>query len=197
MGSIRMPMTRAEISHNFDHDESASIFTLRYNPEHASMFRPSNIQADETGVSNKPLKIYSYDFTVASTTLCQAFQYYGDFGDYAALSNWDLNNDTFVRGLKQHRLVAGHTGRYVTDWDAAFLSDHYVADSIQDTLDWKITTIRFRARWNKRKNEWGIPPITLSNGKKDYIGWSVANVGTQDNRKYYAILTIKKWKQVV
>ena len=201
---MRIQPLRTEISTNFDSGESAQIYSLRYDPEHSSVFRPI-MQADETGTSNKPIVIYSYDFTVASTTLTQMWQSYYDDNDLSAATNWNPANMEFVQALKQERLVAGHTNRYVTRMDVVTGTDvigdaDYEAASIADTFDWKISSIRFRAgKYSKKYKKWvgGPKPIVLNAYKKNMISWHVANVGNDDNRNYYAILRIKKWKQVV
>lgn len=197
--SMRLPMLRTEISTNFDAGESAEIYHIKYDPTWTSIFKPMPA-LDGTGTSSKPIKIYSYDFQVATTTLTQMWQSYYDDDDQGQASDWDPSDATFVESLKQEKLVAGHTNRYVTDWDAAFLSDHYVADSIADSFDWRVGTIKFRAgRWSKKYKKYvgGPPPITLSPYKKNMVSWHVANVGTDSARNYYAVLRIKKWRQVV
>lgn len=154
------------------------------------------MQADGSAETGKPLKIYSYDFTVASTTLTQMFQTYCDDDDYALCSNWDLSSNEFQMGLKQNRLVAGSKGQYVTEWDEDLIGEDYTTGATQDNLLWKVGTIRFRTKWNKKKNEWAIPPITLAPSKKNTVSWNVANVGSTDNAHYYAYLRIRKWKIV-
>ena len=196
---MRLPMLRTEISHNFDAGESSEIYHIYYNPESTSIFKPMPA-LDGTGTTPKPLKIYSYDFQVAASTLTQMWQSYYDEDDTTTATNWNPSSSEFCQALKQEKLVAGTYQRYVTDWDAALLSDHYVADAFGEDINWRVATIKFRAgRWSKRKKKYvgGPPPIELSPYKKNKISWHVANVGNSDNRSYYASLRIKKWRQVV
>lgn len=201
---MRLPLLRTEISTNFDSGESAEIYQLKYDPEHASIFRPMPA-SDSTGTSSKPIKIFSYDFQVATTTLTQMWQSYYDDNDYAAATNWNPGNTEFVQALKQEKLVAGHTNRYVTRMDVVAGTDligdaDYEAATIADTFDWRVGTIKFRAgRWSKKYKKYigGPAPIVLSPYKKNMISWHVANVGNDDARNYFATLRIKSWKQIV
>lgn len=197
MTLLRLAGSRNEISSNFDSGESAEIYRIKYDPQITTPYRSgAQMQADGSAETGQPLKIYSYDFTVATTTLTQMFQTYCDDDDYALCSNWDLASNEFQMGLKQNKLVAGSKGRYVTKWDEELIGEDYEEGATNDNLLWKVGTIRFRARWNKRKKEWTIPPITLSASNKNTVSWNVANVGATDSAHYYAYLRIRKWKVV-
>lgn len=175
---------RGEISSNFDGGETAQIYSIKYDPSTTIPYRPgAQMQADETAETGKPLKIYSYDFSVASTTLTQMYQSYYDDDDATLASNWNLSSNEFQLALKQNKLLAGNKARY----DGGNL----------ENLDYRVATIKFRAKWNKRSKDWDVPPITLSANKKNMVSWHVANVGATDNAHYYAFLRIRKWKQVV
>lgn len=184
-----MKLFRTQVSGNFDAGELSQIYSLTYNPDHSSIFRPSMTQADASGTTPKPLKIYSYTFEFASNVLMEGFQYYGDSDDSVTMSNWDPSNQEFVQGLKQHKMCPGSITQYVDTTT--------IPDSIHTNSQYVQRTIKFRA-WGRGKGKnfkWVVPPITLSSSKQNYIGWSVANISPNSDRNYLMTLTIHKWKQ--
>lgn len=191
-------MIRAEISSNFDSGESAQIAQIKFDPNSASMFRPNRLPIDEDLVSNKPIEIREYEFYVATTTLTQMWQSHYDSSDEANATNWTPSDINFQLPLKQNKLVAGNKSTYVTDWDAATLSDHYVAHATSSNLDYRIGKITFKAsryRKGKKKGQWRCKPIRMNSFGKDCMSWHVANVGNTDSAHYYAWLKIKDWRQ--
>lgn len=200
MAGIRLAPFRAEISSNFDSGESAQIGSFKYDPSSTMMFAPTSFQGDETATSGKPVRIYEYEFQCATTTLTQMWQSYADDDDHSFVSNWDPSSMEFLQGLKQNKLVAGNKARYVSRWNEELIGEDLEADQFNENLDWKVGTIRFKARHNGKKGRrgrWIVPPIDLNLYKKNVISWHIANVGNTDDAHYYCSLRIKKWKQMV
>lgn len=184
MGVSRLKLMRSEISGALDAGESNNIFNLTFDPAHTQLMVPTDAGGPDQGLTSpKPLAIYSYDMLLASDHLCQAFQFYCDAEDAANASNWDVQNTEFLQSLKKHKLAAGAIG--------------YSGSG--SSSQWHTQNMSFRSRgyWSKKHKEyrWTVPPIILSNNKKNYVGFSVANVSGSDDRSYYALVTINRWAQ--
>ena len=200
MAGYRLAPFRGEISSNFDSGESAQIGSFKHDPSSTMVFAPTSFQNDETMTSPKPIRIYEYEFQVATTTLTQIWQSYADDDDHSFVSNWDPSSMEFNQGLKQNKLVAGNKARYVTYWNEELLGEDLEAQQFNENLDWRIATLRFRAgRWSRKYKKYvgGPKPIDVSWNKKNTISWHIANVGSTDDAHYYASLKIKKWRQFV
>ncbi|HHZ94880.1 MAG TPA: hypothetical protein EYN67_04820 [Flavobacteriales bacterium] len=179
----RLPMYRNTESSDFDANNNKTVFTLRYDPN-ADPLDPTDADSDSTMASPKPIAIHAYDFTVAVNCLAEIWQWYGMTENQAKLEEFDLSDQTFLQGFKNSTLAAGTV---------------LLRSGDTNSSQWNVRTLRFRSKryWSKKHKEyrWVIPPIILSPNKKTMMGFSLKNVGDQDNRSYYTHLKIARWHQ--
>lgn len=190
-------MRRTEVDSSVQELTNYNIATITYDPEHPSLMKASDFQDDKSATSNKPMVIYSYDFTVTSNVLVRPYQFYCTPEELSVASDYDLSNPDFLFCLKKVGLVPGSL---TASFDTAI-------DNLGDvnrSATWVSRTLKFRAKgyWSKKHKEyrWSVPPIVLSRKRKQIIGWSnfVQNdQGSSTDRTVYSDLVIKKWSQLV
>jgi hypothetical protein len=179
MAGLRLPICRSEETDLVDDGDNKSLFTITYDPELTGNQRMKLTDNTENQISAFPILIYDYLFELVTNYNGTMWQYYCDHTDRNIANIWDLNNGEFHQALKQHKLIFGSQAQQSG------------ADGFHKH------TLRFKARWNYRKKEWAVPPITLSGSKKNHIGFVThcKSTGAVD-RTFYGMVTIKRWKQL-
>ena len=176
MAAVRVPLYRSENTGTIPAGADEMLFQLRYNMSQTGSSRLIPGANDATLVSSYPIAIYSYSVQVVGDFYGSLYQTYGLYVNEPALSNYDLGNDAFVRGLKQVKMIAGTS----------------------TTLS--RATITYRAKKNPKSKwathgKWKRPPIFLGPDAGDLFNISVFNASASTNRTVNSLLEIHSWKQ--
>jgi len=176
MAGIRVPLTRSEVNGTMAAGANNQLFELKYNMAAATNFHPGNNQAQiET---RYPIAIYRYKIEIVTDFFGVIYQTFGDSDDIANLSVFDLSNDEFCLGLKQHSIFPGTS----TTMGRATIS--YSAKKNPKNL---------QAKYGK----WKRPPIYLGPGSGNIFNVSVKNSSASNNRTFSAIMEIPSWRQFI